>query len=227
METVNNVKEKRKKIDDLMSRTNIPHEVDPLKNVKDIAKIKNYFRGKVSRYDGQPDLRDYCLFVVGINIGLRAGDLLRLTIDDVYDIENDRIRTTVRGLEEKTNKIREFELNGSAQEAIKLYLSTRKNLEPNQFLFISRKGNNSPLTVQSLHKLLKTTFREFNIKGNYGTHTLRKTFAYHVYNKEVGSNPGIIQTLQRMLNHSSQSETLKYIGITKEVIKNVYQGLNL
>jgi len=44
-------------------------EVEPLKNIKDINKIKTYFRGK-------EDKRDYTIFVVGINIGLRASDLL-------------------------------------------------------------------------------------------------------------------------------------------------------
>ena len=53
--------------------------VDPLKNKKDIQKIKQYLKGKDNK-------RDYMLFVVGINVGLRVGDLLKLKIKDVIDI---------------------------------------------------------------------------------------------------------------------------------------------
>ena len=54
------------------------HEVEPIRNVKDINKIKQYLLGKKNK-------RDYCIFVVGINVGLRAGDLLSLKISDVTD----------------------------------------------------------------------------------------------------------------------------------------------
>ena len=40
---------------------------------KDIKKIKQYLNGKNSK-------RDYLMFCLGINIGLRASDLLKLKI---------------------------------------------------------------------------------------------------------------------------------------------------
>lgn len=196
---------------------NKAEEVEPLKNVKDIAKVKQFLLGKTNK-------RDYMLFVVGINVGLRAGDLLRLKIKDVL-IDNE-IVDSVTITEEKTTKRRVFELNKSAKEAINLYLSTLKDIDVDSYLFKSRKGTES-LTVESAHKIIKTTLRELNIKGNYGTHTLRKTFAYHCYMNNIKDNPTIINTLQRMLNHSSASVTLRYIGITKEVITDIYNSLNL
>lgn len=92
-------------------------------------------------------------------------------------------------------------------------------------MFKSRKGDGA-LTVESAHKIIKTTLKELNIKGNYGTHTLRKTFAYHIYANNIKTNPSIINTLQKMSNHSSASVTLRYIGITKEVISDVYNSLS-
>ena len=47
------------------------------------------------------------------------------------------------------------------------------------------------------------------IKERIGTHTLRKTFGYHAYN-----NGYDITLIQKLFNHSSQSVTLRYIGIT-------------
>ncbi|MDF2881039.1 MAG: xerC 1 [Clostridiaceae bacterium] len=196
---------------------NKAEEVEPIKNIKDIAKIKQYLIGKENK-------RDYMLFVVGINVGLRIGDLLSLKITDIF--QDGKIVDKVTINEQKTDKKREFELNKSAKDSIALYLSTLKGIDIDSYLFKSRKGNGA-LTVESAHKIIKTTLKELNIKGNYGTHTLRKTFAYHIYAKNIKTNPSIINTLQKMLNHSSASVTLRYIGITKEVISDVYNSLNL
>lgn len=191
---------------------NKAQEVEPIKNVKDIQKIKQYLLGKDSK-------RDYMLFVVGINVGLRAGDLLSLKIKDVLNKEAVMIQ------EQKTGKTRTFELNQSATEAIKIYINSLNSYDTEDYLFKSQKGNS--ITVEATHKMLKTMLRDLGIKGNYGTHTLRKSFAYHVYTNNIKHNPSILDTLQKMLNHSSTSVTLKYIGITKQVITDIYKGLNL
>ena len=193
-------------------------EVEPLKSIKDINKIKQYLMGKKNK-------RDYMLFVVGINVGLRAGDLLSLRIRQIVDNKN-AIKDIITIQEEKTGKSRTFTLNRSAKKAIGLYLESLEEYNSNDYLFRSRKGNGH-LTVEAAHKNIKSLLRELGIKGNYGTHTLRKTFGYHTYINNVRENPGILETLQKILNHSSSSMTLRYIGITKEVITDVYKSLNL
>lgn len=197
---------------------NKAQEVEPIKNLKDIQKVKQYLFGKENK-------RDYMLFVVGINVGLRAGDLLQLRIKDI--LNSGKIVDSVKLKEEKTDKYREFTLNNSAKDAIRLYLNNIKEYSPDNYLFKSAKGDNCPLTVESAHKIIKTLLRDLNIKGNFGTHTLRKTFAYHTYSNNIKDNPAILDTLQKMLNHSSTAVTLRYIGITKEVITDVYNSLNL
>ncbi|MFH5836723.1 tyrosine-type recombinase/integrase [Proteiniclasticum sp. C24MP] len=193
-----------------------PKEVEPIKKMKDIEKIKQYLRGKDNR-------RDYLMFVLGINVGLRAGDLLKLRISEVYSGSD--VRETVRITEEKTKKVREFTLNRNASAAITYYLEGLSEINTDCYLFPSQKGGH--LSVSSAHKIIKNLLRELHIKGNYGTHTLRKTFAYHIYVSQAGSNPMILSTLQKMLNHSSQLTTLRYIGITKEVIEDIYNSINL
>lgn len=188
--------------------------VDPLKNKKDIQKIKQYLKGKDNK-------RDYMLFVVGINVGLRVGDLLKLKIKDVIDNNGD-FKGKIVITEEKTDKTRNFKLNDSAKESIKLYLDSLKSYDIDDYLFKSRKGN-KPLRVDSTHKIIKNTLRELNIKGNYGTHTLRKTWSYHIYMSN-SSNPRILAILQKALNHSSQAVTLRYIGIEQEEILDLYDS---
>lgn len=187
------------------------NEVEPIRNVKDINKIKQYLYGKQNK-------RDYCIFVVGINVGLRAGDLLSLKINDITD--GQRIFDEVTVKEQKTGKSKTFALNKSAKEAIQIYLNTKEYYSLNEYLFQSRKGGH--LGVRPLHHIIKTTLKDLGIKGNYGTHTLRKTMAYHRYINHVP-----IETLQKMLNHSSSTITLRYIGITKKVIIDCYNAINL
>lgn len=191
---------------------NIPREVEPFKNIKDIEKIKQYLKGKDNK-------RDYTIFVVGINVGLRAGDLLALKWGDV--LEGGRIKKTVYVVEEKTGKGKELELNKSAREALLSFKGTLDSIDTDDYIFRSRKGNEH-LQVRSLHKIINDVVKELKIKGNYGTHSLRKTFGYHRYNNGIR-----LETLQKIFNHSTQEMTLKYIGITKEVIQDAYNSVNL
>ena len=189
----------------------LPKEVEPIKNTRDINKIKQYLYGKENK-------RDYCIFVVGINVGLRAGDLLSLKIKDVTDVN--AIFDTVTIKEQKTGKTRNFALNKNAKEAIQIYLNSLANYDMEDFLFKSRKGGH--LGVRPLHHIIKTLTKDLGIKGNFGTHTLRKTMAYHRYINNVP-----LETLQTLLNHSSSAITLRYIGITQKVIIDCYNAVNL
>lgn len=191
---------------------NIPREVEPFKNIKDIQNIKQYLKGMDNR-------RDYTIFVVGINVGLRAGDLLSLRWSDI--MEEYKIKKTVNIIEEKTKKRKDVELNKAAREALQEFKDTLKDIELDDYIFTSRKGE-SHLQVRSLHRIINNIVNELKIKGNYGTHSLRKTFGYHRYMNNIS-----LETLQKIFNHSTQAMTLKYIGITKEVIQDAYNSVNL
>lgn len=195
-----------------------PQEVQPIKSKKDIDRVKQYLLGKKNK-------RDYCLFIVGFNVGLRASDLLKLKIGDVLDSDGE-LEDAVRIVEQKTSKVRVFTLNKSAKDSIRLYLDSLKDYSLDDYLFKSQVGG-SHITVNYAHYLVKSTLRELNIKGNYGSHTWRKTFAYQLYVGNVGKNPLILPTLQKVLNHSSQSITLRYIGVDQDVITDLYENLNL
>jgi hypothetical protein len=76
------------------------------------------------------------------------------------------------------------------------------------------------LTVPSVHRLVKGWCRDINLKGNYGSHTLRKTWGYH---QRVTFGVGLPE-LMVAFNHSTQRQTLDYLCVQPEEIKNIYQN---
>ncbi len=184
--------------------------VQPIRNLKQIETIKKLLK--------QQNLRDYCLFTVGINSGLRISDLLNLTVNDV--IENGKIKNRIRLREKKTNKFKDFPLSDNAKSSIREYLKTR-NYKPNEPLFLSRK-NKGFLLRQQAYKIINDVAKSIGIKDKIGTHTLRKTFGYHAYN-----NGYDITLIQKLFNHSTPAITLRYIGITQEELDDVYLSLDL
>ena len=144
--------------------------VQPIRDLKKIETIKKLLK--------QQNLRDYCLFVVGINSGLRISDLLKLTVSDVID--GNKLKDRIRLREKKTNKFKDFPLSDNTKSALKEYLKTR-DYKDNEPLFLSRK-NKGFLLRQQAYKIINNVAYAVGIKDKIGTHTLRKTFGYHAYN---------------------------------------------
>ena len=184
--------------------------VQPIRDLKKIDTIKKLLK--------QQNLRDYCLFVLGINSGLWISDLLKLRISDVS--EKGKIKDRIRLREKKTNKFKDLPLSNSTKSALKEYLKTREYNE-NEPLFISRK-NKGFLLRQQAYKIINDVAKSVGIKEKIGTHTLRKTFGYHAYN-----NGYDITLIQKLFNHSSPAVTLRYIGITQDEMDDVYLSLDL
>ena len=180
--------------------------VEPIRDKKQIDNMKRYFK--------QSNYRDYLLFVLGINSALRISDLLKLKVSDVQN--KDRI--TVR--EKKTGKLKDFPLSSNCIQAIHEYLK-ESNLTDNDYLFKSRKGNKA-ITREQAYRIINHASKQVGIDGHIGTHTLRKTFGYWAYKSGVS-----VEVIQKLLNHSSPSITLRYIGITQQQLDDVYINLNL
>lgn len=187
-------------------------EVNAIKNKKQIELMKKILKAN--------NIRDYLLFVMGINVGLRISDLLNLKISDVYS--NGKVKNEVTIQEGKTDKTRTFTLNKSTSNAIKEYLSTLNDYDLDWYLFKSRKGDNKPISRVQAWQVLNDSAKLAGIKEDIGTHTLRKTFGYWSYKQGID-----ITLLQKIFNHSSPAITLRYIGITQEDIRDVYNNLNL
>lgn len=177
--------------------------VEPIKSKKHIEAVENYLADR--------SLRNRVIFVFGINTGLRISDILALNVEDVLN------KTKVEIREKKTGKYKSFPLNNKIQRLLKEYLKDKKVGNP---LFIGRKKKR--LNRSQVYRFLNEACNDVGLTINVGTHTMRKTFGFFFY-KQFND----IALLQKILNHSSPSITLRYIGIAQEEIDTSYKQFEL
>ncbi|MEN6460812.1 MAG: site-specific integrase [Syntrophomonas sp.] len=167
--------------------------VEPIRDPAVVEDIANYLRSGSER--------NYIMFLTGIYTALRITDILSLK---VYDVKN---KNHIKLREKKTGKQRIIELNPLLKKALNNYV---KDKDPEEYLIKSRQSHNKPIDRSMAYKILQNAAREFHLE-NVGTHTLRKTFGYHYYTQTKD-----IASLMKILNHSRQTDTLRYIGIEQE-----------
>ncbi len=177
--------------------------VDPIRKIKDIKAI--------SKLTAE-NPRDHLLFLMGINNGLRAGDLIKLKVRDVRYL---KIGDTLTIKESKTGKDNILVVNKTVFKALKNYLE-KVRPDDDAYVFASRKGN-SHLQSQAVSKLVKKWTRTINLKGNYGAHTLRKTWGY-IQRTVHGVG---FEIICKRYNHSNPAITMRYLGIQDKEVHGV------
>ncbi|MEG3006134.1 MAG: site-specific integrase [Oscillospiraceae bacterium] len=179
--------------------------VQPIRDLDKIEEIKALLKERSQR--------DYFLFFMGINTGLRVSDLLVLKVKDVKN------KTHITIKEEKTGKTKRFPLH-TIKEDIAAYI---KGMKDSSHLFVSREKKNGlkPLSRHQAWKILSEAGAAAGLEA-IGTHTLRKTFGYHFYQKYKD-----IALLQELFNHSAPSVTLRYIGINQDMIDEAMREFKL
>ena len=171
--------------------------------------------------------RNKMLFLIGINLGIRASDLCGLkysffinkdgTFKEFYSLQPKKTR--------KTGKFVKLYFNQTVVKAITNYIKEYPVEDMNEYLFKSREGD-SHITTIHLGRIIKTAAAEAGIDRNINSHSLRKSFGYHVWHNAEDKEKSLI-ILQTIFNHSSPMMTKKYIGLMDDEIEDVFQDLNL
>lgn len=176
--------------------------VQPIRDKNKIEDVKNILLRK-----GQ---RDYLLFVIGINTGLRIGDILNLKVSDVKGKSHIIIK------EQKTGKTKRLLINPQLEQEISKHIT---GMNSDEYLFATR-GENKPITRIQAYRILNNAADMVGL-SEIGTHTMRKTFGYWHYQQYKD-----VAVLQEIFNHSAPSITLRYIGINDDIkdetIKDFY-----
>ncbi len=167
--------------------------------------------------------RDHALFIFGIYTGRRIVDLVKLNVGDVAFIDR-RGRLCVKErleiVEQKTGKRTDILIHPSARRVLSRYFRERMKEAPSKGrlllepLFKSRRTNkDGEQRIASGHawRILKQAAGACRLNYRVGTHSLRKTFGYNLYQQGTS-----IELIQKLLNHSSPEVTLAYIGITRD-----------
>ena len=196
-------------LEELMER------VDPIRSQKKIQDLKRYLLGSAS-------IRNYTLIVLGLNSALRISDILNLKWIDVYDFEERTFKTHVNLKEQKTNKDKMFLLNKNAIECLSKLKEELGHINLLDYIFTSRQGQNKAITRYMANIIIKSSCAAVGIKEHIGCHSLRKTFGYHSWKKGVP-----IPVLMELYNHSNQSVTKLYLGISQDDIDDVYRLVEL
>lgn len=182
--------------------------VQPIRDKQTIEEMKDYLK--------QRNERDYVMFMIGINTGLRIGDILKLMVKDVSGEE-------IKIIEAKTGKKKAVPINKSLRAALKSFI---KGKSPDEYLILSRqknsKGKRMHINRSTAYRIIKDAAVACGFTKNCGTHTMRKTFGYMHYKAH-----GNIAALQKIFNHDKELTTYIYIGLEKDYLDKTIMDLNL
>lgn len=196
-----------------------PCEVFAVRREEDIRKIQRYFIQ-------HEQYRNYLYVVMGVNLGLRGSDMVKLAWSDV--MHRDGTFKTMQECfvkEKKTGKTRYLVLRDDVKQTIRMYLAftdIKPNFDdpkdPDYYIFKKLKQNphydGLPyISRASIGDCFKSAARAVGIPYRVNTHSLRKTFGYRFFKQTKD-----IVALQKIFNHSSPAITLRYIGILDEDI---------
>jgi integrase len=153
--------------------------------------------------------RDIALWALGIGTGLRIGELLRLRVCDVLGVDG-KVGAELAVRASKTRGARSVQLIPFVREAIEDYLPELRRTE---LLF--------PITRQHARRLVKEWCDAVDVSGQFGTHSMRKTFATIAYDNSGGD----AALTARVTGHTNSSQLMAYIGRMPATEQSVWDGV--
>lgn len=193
--------------------------------------LNNHIEEAATDNQRQIAFRNKLLFVVGINVGIRASDLRELKWSFFFEEDeegNRAFKDSYKIMPKKTAGKRKYVtlyFNNTVKTIIQQYISEYPVEDLDSYLFPSRKGN-EPVLARSLWRIISDTAIEAGIEQNIGSHSLRKTFGFWRWHEAEDKDKALV-ILSKLFNHSSVSMTRKYIGILDEEIEDMFNSVEL
>lgn len=154
--------------------------------------------------------RDYAMILLASRMGLRSGDIVRLTIEDVLN------RTDLDIIQTKTGILLHLPLINEVKSAIDDYLSVRPKSQTDM-VFINAYAPYNPVTTSTTRAALRKYISLAGIDyGNRkrGPHALRASLASSMVNNDIS-----YETVRKVLGHSSKSAIKHYARIDIENLR--------
>ena len=147
--------------------------------------------------------------------GLRVSEVVRL---QVQDIESDPSRMLIRINQGKGNKDRYTLLSERLLVELRAYWKIEC---PRPWMFPGSKANR-PMSSGTAQKIYNQARRHVGIEQGSGIHTLRHSFATHLF--DAGVDP---RTIQLLLGHRSIKTTIHYLHGSRRHLAQVRSPLDL
>ena len=187
-----------------------PQAADSIRSYDDFVAIQNYFLNK-----GQ--MRNWMMWVIGVNFGLRISDLSQLKFHHLLNPDN-TFRERLKIIEQKTSKLNDILITEAVKSAVSQYLDSLDwQFELNGYLFASRKTKKN-ICTRSGWRILSEASEALGLPINVGSHTMRKSFlniSASTNKSKIDMNA--IATMQYLCNHADQRVTMKYLSIFEQV----------
>ncbi len=163
--------------------------------------------------DTPQGLRDRALLELLYATGMRAGEVIGLTLDDV-DLEAGTVRCQGKGRKERILPLYE-----RAAETLRAYLRTGRpqllRQRTSAALFVTRLGR--PLTRQWVWRVVRRHARAAGIERSVTPHTIRHSFATHLL--DGGAD---LRTVQELLGHADIANTQIYTQVSTRRKREVF-----
>jgi integrase len=197
------------------------NEVQPIRDRETIIQMKNYLKVR--------SFRDYLLFSMGIHSGLRVSDLLRLQVCHVRDQLHISYVAQKTAKRKKKRKRKKFIIHPDYAKDLMMYIADMHN---DEYLFASRQRKTKtgavgePICRETAWRMLNKMAKHFGI-DNIGCHSMRKTWGYQlIMNAEPHETPYIMALLMDMLGHESSEDTMRYLGLTQDMMDRMILRLS-
>ena len=179
------------------------HEIDKLLKIFD----RSYY----------PDHRDFMMIMLILDTGMRLGECLKVTADDI-DMDDRTICLPAENT--KGRRTRYVFFSVKTCKSLQRWLRYKDRYTNSKLLFPKKSG--LPLEVHSFESGFKRYLGRAGINKTYSPHALRNNFA-----KRCLMNGMDIYTLSRILGHSSVSVTENaYLDLTDRDLRHRYQNFS-
>lgn len=172
--------------------------------------------------------RNYTIFQVGKATLLRVSDVISLLKTDVFE-ENGDIRRNAYIVDKKTKKQNTLYLRPVESDLLKYQNwlmryqmdNPKMKVYDSKWLFPSFANPDNHISGHTYYEVMQKVGDLLGL--NYlGTHTMRKTGAYRVY-EQSNHNIGLVM---KLLNHSSEAVTLNYLGLDQESREHILDSID-
>ncbi|MBU1998673.1 MAG: tyrosine recombinase XerC [Candidatus Omnitrophota bacterium] len=162
---------------------------------------------QASTTDNEMGLRDRAILETFYSTGMRIGELVSLSIDDLDFIG------CIAKVMGKGKKERIVPIGDTAIGAIRKYLDQRSHKQ--SALFLNKNGNR--ITDRGVRNIVKKYILIAGIRHGVSAHTFRHSFATHLLNRGAD-----LRSVQELLGHANLSTTQIYTHLTTDKLKSVY-----